>query len=173
MLVLFTVVIAVGCATTPGDNEVSRRARACDLRSNCFNARRVHNFEILDDKTIVVLVGGARCAYLVKLEGFLCNVSMSPYLSFEDRNGRICAYDQAYVRGGPFVRNDQLCRVFDVTALSDDELLEVYVEYGQREPLPAAGSGELTVEEGPTAGSSGSDAENPDRQSDDTTPARE
>lgn len=46
---------------------------------------------------------------------------------------------------GPFVRQDNDCRVREVEALNDDELIEAFAESGIVEPLPASGSGELIV----------------------------
>jgi hypothetical protein len=73
-------------------------------------------------------------------------------LTFNDPDGRICAWDRTFVSGGPFAREDEYCRVSRVTPMTDDELLEAYATSGLRPPLPAKGSGELeVVEETPDA----------------------
>jgi hypothetical protein len=70
----------------------------------------------------------------------------SPYIIFQDMDGRICANDRSYVTAGPFVRREEICRIYDVTAINDDELMETYAEYGRAQPLPPVGSGDLEVE---------------------------
>ncbi len=143
-LSIIVFLTTAGCAAT-----TERPVRpACDLRSTCFNQRNVRDFEMLDDRTMLVEVGGARCPYLVELDGFQCNVRFSTRVAFQDADGRICALDNTYVVTGPFANDfNDLCRVRDVRAISDDELLERYATLGRIAPLPPVGSGELQVEE--------------------------
>lgn len=133
-----------GCATT-----TERSARpACDLRSTCFYQSRVRSFEMLDDDTMMVEVGGDRCPYLVELDGIFCDLSFTSMIAFQDTDGRICAVDNAYVVSGFFTRDvEDVCRVRDVRAINDDERLERYAAAGRIPPLPPTGSGELSVEE--------------------------
>ena len=59
--------------------------------------------------------------------------------------------DRAYVAMNPFldIGSDDLCRVRDVRAVTDDELLERYASMGRIPPLPPVGAGELEVVELP------------------------
>lgn len=135
--------LVFGCASTA---ERANRP-ACDVRSTCFNERSVRNFMVLDDETLVVEVGGARCPYLVEVDGIFCDLNFAATIAFRDNNGRVCAVDRTLVLTDPFVTNiDDVCRVRSVRAVSDDELLERYADRGRIPPLPPSGSGELRVE---------------------------
>ena len=142
LIVLLALSVA-GCATTDTAQSVIRTA--CDQRSNCFNQNAVRSFEILDNTTLVAFVGAERCPYLVRLDGFFCNLRMSSYIGFRDFEGRISNLDRSFVVGGPIAREDEYCEVRQVEPLNDDELLEIFASYGLVEPLPARGSGELEV----------------------------
>ena len=135
--------VLAGCATTG-----ERTARpGCDPRSNCFFQGDVRRLEILDDRTMLVEVGSARCPYIVELDGFFCDLGMSSMISFHDADGRICALDNSYVSGAPFFnRAEELCRIRNVRAINDDVLLESYVNAGRIPPPPPTGSGELEIE---------------------------
>ena len=137
--------LVAGCAAAPTE----RSARpACDIRSNCFNERSVRSFEMLDRDTMLVEVGGARCPYLVEVDGVFCDLGFASMIVFQDTDGRICAADRTFVVGGPFARDpEDACRVRNVRAISEDELLERYANLGRIPPLPPTGSGELQVED--------------------------
>ena len=83
LIVLFALSVA-GCATTATDTAQSVIRTACDQHSNCFSQNAVRGFEILDDTTLVAFVGAERCPYLVRLDGFYCNLRMSAYIGFRD-----------------------------------------------------------------------------------------
>jgi hypothetical protein len=150
LLALIIVLVAAGCAATPEDPNRPVQP-ACSQTTNCFYERNIRSFQALDDRTVVVLVGRDQCPYRVELDGFFCDVSMSSFIAFDDTDGRICSWDRAYVVGGPFIRENEYCRVRDVTPMTDDELLETYATHGLAPPLPARGSGELEVVEEPEA----------------------
>ncbi len=143
--IILLALIVAGCAATSTDTAQSVIRTACDQHSSCFSQNAVRSFEILDNTTLVVFVGAERCPYLVRLDGFFCNLRMSAYVGFRDFDGRICNLDRSYVVGGPFTREDEYCEVGRVEPLNDDELLEIFASYGLVEPLPARGSGELEV----------------------------
>jgi hypothetical protein len=154
VLALPTALLAVACATAPEEEQAD--APACDPTSNCFYERNIRSFRALDNRTIIVLVGRDRCPYRVELDGFFCDVAMSSFLAFDDTDGRICTWDRASVVSGPFVRDQEYCRVREVAAMTDDELLEAYATHGHTAPPPAKGSGELEVlEEEPGDASGG------------------
>ncbi|HEY8520621.1 MAG TPA: hypothetical protein VIN61_11120 [Gammaproteobacteria bacterium] len=140
----------------------------------------MRDFEVINDTTLIVYVGGQRCPFRVELEGTFCDMTMAPEIFFRPpsrgvdieanyRSNRICAYDRVDVDGGPFtetfdqppdafgVRRSQ-CRVRDVVSMTDDELLELYVSRGVAPPPPPIGPGRIevkgedeTVEEGEQA----------------------
>jgi len=135
-----------GCAAAPPDPN-SARAPACDQDVRCFFERSIRSFRVLDNRTVVVLVGRDQCPFKVELDGFFCDVNMASFLAFNDADGRICRWDRTLVATGPFARESDYCRVSEVTPMTDDELLEAYATNGLAPPLPAKGSGELEVVE--------------------------
>ena len=146
-------VLVAACATTPPDPNRPIRP-ACDQSASCFYERDIRSFRVLDSRTVVVLVGRNQCPFKLVVDGFFCDLSVSAFLAFNDADGRICTWDRSFVAGGPFVREDEVCRVQQITPLTDDELLEAYATNGIVAPLPAVGSGELEVveEDAPPSG---------------------
>lgn len=158
LLALLSGTVVSACATAPPDPNQPVRP-ACDQSVDCFYERNIRSFQVLDDRTVIVLVGRNQCPYKLELDGFFCDIGMSSFIAFDDRDGRICTYDRSYVAGGPFTRETDDCRVRRVTPMTDDELLEAYATKGLAPPLPAKGSGELEVEEeAPTDAANGATA---------------
>lgn len=157
---LYTAALAMfaGCATNPSQ-VVSPR---CDLFDNCFDRDRVRSFEFLDRDTVIVEVGPYRCPFLVEVDGFDCQLGFAGRLAFYDDDRRICSLDNALLVTDAFspAFPQDVCRVREVRAISEDELLERYATSGRIPPPPPTGSGELQVEEG-------SDATVPAGESDD------
>ncbi|HEX6999060.1 MAG TPA: hypothetical protein VF322_13035 [Gammaproteobacteria bacterium] len=161
--------LLAACAGTPAPEDTGQALdRACSV-SECFYERDVRDFEVINDTTLIVYVGGQRCPFRVELEGTFCDMSMAPELFFRPASrgvdleanygsNRICAYDRVDVDGGPFtetfdqptdafgVRRSQ-CRVRDVVSLTDDELVELYVARGVVAPPPPIGPGRIEVKE--------------------------
>jgi hypothetical protein len=120
---------------------------SCDLRAFCFSQRNIRNIELIDNDTLVVHVGRNSCPYLVEVGGVFCNLTFSSTIGFNDSDGRICKTDNTQIISGPFRRNnDEVCRIRNVKAVTDDELLEYYAVHGHIPPLPPVGSGQLELE---------------------------
>jgi len=150
--VLATAALITACASAPPDPNRPLEP-ACDQSASCFYEHNIRSFRVIDDQTVIVLVGRNQCPFRLEVEGFFCNLSVSSFLAFNDPDGRICTWDRSYVAGGPFAREDEYCRVQRVTPLTDDELLEAYATNGLVAPLPAKGSGQIeVVEETPDEG---------------------
>jgi hypothetical protein len=170
------------CSSTPVD-ETQPVDRACDV-AECFFEREVRDFEVLDERTLVVYVGGQRCAFRIELDGTFCDMTFAPevYFRFPERRAqeqRICSYDQGVsVDGGAFTdsgiddnqfprsrqpssaidpfgerldprfdnRRSQ-CQVRSIESITDDQLLELYVERGVAPPPPPIGPGKIEVGE--------------------------
>ncbi len=159
LLPIAACIAMAGCATSTPETSIRP---ACDLRSQCFNQRSVRDFEMLDNDTMLVEVGGNRCPFIVEVDGLFCDLGFASTIAFQDRDGRICSADTSYILSGPFVRDpEDVCRVRNVRAISEDELLELYAARGRIPPLPPTGPGELQVENpGPaTATAAGSSPE--------------
>jgi len=151
VLLFASIALLGGCATRPPDNGIEPLRAACNTRSNCFNPNNIRAYQPLDNTTVIVFIGPNRCPFQVTMDGFFCSVRGSPQIAFLDFDRQVCTLDRTPVVTGPFSRQDNDCRVRDVEPLNDDELLEIFAEYGIVEPLPASGSGELVVvQEEPT-----------------------
>jgi hypothetical protein len=159
----------IACSTaSQTSNESLDRCPTTD----CFDQNQVRNFEVVDATTLVLYVGNRDCPFLVELTGTSCDVTFlgSTSLVFrpdtlrEDVQSelglsRICARDigigladdpfdgdQAGVPG-----NMLACHIRNVASLTDDELLELYVDRNLIPPPPPIGSGQVTVpDEEPT-----------------------
>ncbi len=138
--------VLAGCAATPPNPNLAR-APTCDQDARCFYERNVRSFRVLDNRTVVVLVGRDQCPFKLELDGFFCDLNMASFLAFNEPDGRVCRWDRTIVATGPFAREGEFCRVSQVTPLTDDELLEAYATSGIVPPLPARGSGEIEVVE--------------------------
>ena len=138
-------VLIAGCATNP--NQVA--SPRCDLFDDCFDRDRVRSYEFLDRDTLVVEVGPYRCPFLVEVDGFDCLSGIVGPLMFYDTDRRICALDRALLVTDVFspVFPQDACRVRNVRAISEDELMERYAASGRIPPPPPTGPGELQVEE--------------------------
>jgi len=157
--VLGVSALMAACASAPPDPNRPLEP-ACDQSASCFYEHNIRSFRVIDDRTVIVLVGRDQCPFRLEVDGFFCNLSVSSFLAFNDPDGRICTWDRSYVAGGPFVREDEYCRVQRVTPLTDDELLEAYATNGVVAPLPAKGSGQIeVVEEAPAAAPDEGEAE--------------
>jgi hypothetical protein len=169
----FATLFLAACAfTNPAGGQPSDRCESSD----CFNQAQVRNFEILDPTTLVVYVGNQNCPFLVEFTGSFCDLTFLPGGRLEFRNDslreelepdarltRVCARDMGIgIDEGPFstapggedIETYELpCRIRDIASLTDDELLELYVEKGITAPPPPFGTGEITVpDEDPAAG---------------------
>jgi hypothetical protein len=154
--------LVAACASNPADN-TQPVDRACSV-SECFLEREVRDFEVIDDTTLIVYVGGQRCAFRIELDGTFCDMTFAPEVYFRSPAGRvtderICTYDrQIGVDGGPFTESmdntqppDRFgaprsqCRILSVASITDDELIEIYVERGVTAPPPPIGPGQIEV----------------------------
>jgi hypothetical protein len=166
--------LVAACASSPTDNS-QPVDRACSV-SECFFQRDVRDFEVLGDTTLILYVGGQRCAFKVELDGTFCDMTFAPEVYFRAPDGRaesdrVCSYDrQVGVDGGVFTESaDQpnafgtrsQCRILSVASITDDELIELYVERGVVAPPPPIGPGEIEVGEQPEESADTESTENP------------
>ena len=138
----FIYLVLTGCSST-GEPRIPS---GCSM-ADCFFERSVRDFDVLDNETAVVYVGAQRCPYLLQLDGFFCDLRAAPYLEFEDVDGRICHFDRSFVHAGPFsgADPDDVCRILEVKPLTDDGLLELYVEEGILPPPPPTNPARIEV----------------------------
>jgi hypothetical protein len=137
--------------------------------TDCFNQLQVRNFEVLDPTTLVLYVGNQDCPFLVEFIGSSCDLTFlgSTSLVFRSdtvreefesdlRLTRICARDIGIgIAEDPFTDSGAgdlpgttlACHIRDVASLTDDELLEHYVDRNLAPPPPPLGTGQVTVPE--------------------------
>ena len=177
--------IACTSASQTSDQPVDR----CPT-TDCFNQQQVRDFEVIDPTTLVLYVGNQDCPFLVEFTGALCDLTFigSGTIAFRPdslrdefesdlRIARICARDIGIgVDNDPFDGDDDLpgttlaCHIRNVASLTDDEVLELYVDRRIAAPPPPVGTGQITVpDEEPadaagapeTAGEEGSESASP------------
>lgn len=168
----------IACSTaSQTSNQVVDRCPTTD----CFNQQQARSFEVIDATTLVVYVGSQDCPFLVELIGSSCDVTFleSSTLTFRHDSlreeiqselglTRVCARDIGIgLVDDPFdVAADQAgvpgnllaCHIRNVASLTDDELLELYVDRNLAPPPPPLGSGQVTAPDGEpteTAGEAG------------------
>jgi hypothetical protein len=174
LIAISSSLLVAACASSPTDNS-QPVDRACSV-SECFFQRDVRDFEVIGDTTLILYVGGQRCAFKVELDGTFCDMTFAPEVYFRAPDGRaesdrVCSYDrQVGVDGGVFTEGaDQpnafgtrsQCRILSVASITDDELIELYVERGVVAPPPPIGPGEIEVGEQPEESADTEPGENP------------
>lgn len=135
--------------------------------TDCFNRERIRDYEVLNDTTLVIYIGAQRCPFRVEFDGLFCDLTFMPLATdvefvtngIRQINLRICARDRHVgIDEGPFtsalgdgregVPPGRLpCQLRDVNSLTDDELIELYVENGVTPPPPPFGTGQISVGE--------------------------
>jgi len=175
---LFIALWLAACTSTSQvSNEPVDRCETTD----CFNQQQVRNFEIVDETTLVVYVGNQNCPFRVEFTGAFCDLTFLPGSDLVFRPDtlraarepdnvlmRVCSRDSNLgIDEGPFSTapgGDEFpdgrnpCRVRDIASLTDDELLELYVEKQITAPPPPFGTGEITVPDEPEEEGEAADA---------------
>jgi hypothetical protein len=136
--------------------------------TDCFNQLQVRNYEVVDNTTLVVYVGSQNCPFRVEFTGTFCDLTFMPggQLVFRPDNlravretdsllTRVCARDSnigidegpfSTAPGGEDFPDRRIpCRIQNVVSLTDDELLELYVDKQVTSPPPPFGTGEIEV----------------------------
>jgi hypothetical protein len=154
--------LGIGACSMPalGDEPLDR----CSV-TECFNRHQVREYEVVDNTTIIIYVGGQRCPFLVEFDGTFCDLTFMPggNIAFvtsgvRQMDMRICARDRhigidegvfSTAPGGqdasPSGRPP--CQIRDVASLTDDQVLELYVDSGITAPPPPFGTGQIQVGE--------------------------
>ena len=155
-------------------------AEGCEV-TDCFNQLQIRDFELVDPTTLVLYVGSQRCPFKVSFEGAFCDLTFLPGSDIEftiavSRRGlrgiqpigtvvnmQICSHDRqvgiaddeyfgfSRAGGAPIEPGRLPCEILDVASLTDDELIELYVDNNIVAPLPPFGTGQIAVPEGDAA----------------------
>lgn len=160
------VALLTACSSNP---ELSSEPLDRCESTDCFNQQLVRDYEIIGNTSMIVYVGPQRCAFLVEFTGQACDLTFFPggELTFKqdymraarDPNfllTRVCASDSNLgIDEGPFTTAagaDNIepripCRIRDIVSMTDDEVLELYVDRQIAAPPPPFGTGEISVPE--------------------------
>ncbi len=172
--IILLAAAATGCAGTP-ENE-ARTAERCSAEE-CFRQRDIRRVEVLDDRNVIVYTGARECPFRVEVSGFACRldfaldvnfVQREPGSQFSSERGRysapqrVCShtprvevytgvFDQARQQAvGGGIRDEapgEACRVVNVDSLTDDEVIELFVDRRLAPPPPPMGGGRLETPE--------------------------
>src|SRR5262245_30831471 len=69
------------------DDDTGATKRACNVEE-CFFARDIRDFEVIDQTHLIVYTGSQRCAFHIELRGTMCDMTFAPELYFT-RNGDV------------------------------------------------------------------------------------
>ena len=183
LAIISGALLAAGCASTRTADNAQPVDRACGV-DDCFYERDVRTFEVIEHTTLVVYVGKERCPYQIDLRGAYCDLAFAPEIYFSTPRGaihengedlfgstsserlhdlRICRNDiNIGVSGGVLTENPTStqprgsdCLISRVKALTDDQLIELYVSRAGVAPPPPMGSGRIQVGDQQTRGDGG------------------
>jgi hypothetical protein len=76
-------VLFFACCLVHPSGEAQAAERACNVK-DCFFARDVRSFDVIDKSTVIVYIGSQRCAFKVELRGTFCDLTYAPELVFTD-----------------------------------------------------------------------------------------
>lgn len=160
-LVLCFGIVACSTTTPTLSNEPADR---CSV-TECFNRHQVRDYEIVDNNKMVIYVGGQRCPFLVEFDGTFCDLTFMPggdiafvATGVRQMDMRICSRDRhigidegvfsTAAGGQDAIPPGRLpCQINDVASLTDDQLLELYVDNDITAPPPPFGTGQIQVGE--------------------------
>lgn len=164
------------CSTTPSADQLALNtepAERCEV-TDCFNQLAVRDFEVVDSTTLVLYVGSQRCPFRVEFQGVFCDLTFLPGNTIEFAisdpqnirrvtqptgrmtDTRICSFDRnvgiaddPFSRAGGFepIPGQLPCEIQEVESLTDDELIELYVENRMAAPPPPFGNGQISAPE--------------------------
>src|SRR5262245_53699044 len=87
ILCLGVLAMATAHAQRNKDDDTGATKRACSVEE-CFFARDIRDFEVIDQTHLIVYTGSQRCAFHIELRGTMCDMTYAPELYFS-RNGEV------------------------------------------------------------------------------------
>lgn len=130
-ITIFFSSVLLGCAT-PGDDYKSAGDPAQIRSDDCFSQSSIRNYQILDDRNLIVTGAGSR-AYHVELASRALDLRSSWSIGFQSRSGLICSSSTLLVNDG-FGSRGSATRLRSVRQLDSDELDALLVQFGKKEP---------------------------------------
>ena len=87
ILCLGVLAMATAHAQRNKGDDTGATKRACSVEE-CFFARDIRDFEVVDQTHLIVYTGPQRCAFHIELRGTMCDMTYAPELYFS-RNGEM------------------------------------------------------------------------------------
>lgn len=87
ILCVSVLAVAAAHAQRNKDDDTGATKRACSVEE-CFFARDIRDFEVIDQTHLIVYTGSQRCAFHIELRGTMCDMTFAPELYFS-RNGDV------------------------------------------------------------------------------------
>lgn len=126
-LALVAASLAMSCASSPSGEGAQSASRSTE----CIFGRTISNWRALDDEN-VILFASRRQPYLVELSRRAFGLSRDFRIGIYDRDGRICPF------GGDAIIVDSVVQeripIRSIRRLDEDQLQQIYIEYGITEP---------------------------------------
>lgn len=171
LIVAVGLYLICGSSFAQRRNEPLERCSVTD----CFRTDRIRESRVIDSSTLLIYVGLQRCAFLIEFSGTYCDLTFLPPGDVDFRFGgmkglqpttrgnrergiadRICANDlNAGIDEGPFTtasggedlnaRGRLSCQIRDVRSMTDDQVIELFVDNDAVAPPPPFGNGEITT----------------------------
>ena len=82
--------------------------------NDCFSARSVSHFEVLDRENVVVFAPTKRHPYWLKVAGFCRELRFSEAVGFQSRDDRICSYG-----GDALIAGEDRCSILSIHRLDE------------------------------------------------------
>jgi len=116
---------------------------------NCFRVEQIGNFEVLDERNLVVMVG-RRKTYHLELFSTCINLDDAFALEFRGHANRICGVPGDRLRTRDIVGRDDdpfpiWCNIKSVQALDEEGLYELSILTGKVPPPPPIPEAEIEV----------------------------
>lgn len=146
-------------ATANGQDEDPDVESLTPSTSDCIRTSYLRDFEILDDRNLLVLAGRRRAGYRIQLAPGCFGLRNSFGVYFESRSGRICGFPGDYLVVGDDLgaiavgprrqqrprRTEDRCAIRGVQRLEPEAMHEVRVRFGKVPPLPPVPEAEVEV----------------------------
>jgi hypothetical protein len=139
--------LASACGTNQGSERPPRpTVRAGEFGApDCFLRRSVQNFQVLDDRNLIIFAPGKADAYHVQVSPPVVELRFANALAFESRNSRVCGYAGDEVLVGDSGREFSRISVMAVYRLDARALDGLQARFGQApvpgKPEPQPGEG--------------------------------
>ncbi len=122
----------VACASS-GDSYESAGDPVHSRSNDCFLQSSIRNYQVLDDSNLIVTGSGKR-TYHIQLANRAFGLRSSWSIGFRSRTGLICSTGSSLVVSEGFGSQEYSTRLRSVRQITPDELDDLLVRFGKKEP---------------------------------------